>query len=420
MKGGVKKINPTKEGFTPVMDMLTKGTISLLTATSLKGFMIQLNVPTNASEFKAVDSSGRFTLPVISYILKIVVIQNKGKMSLPRLLLNGKYYIKSCETSDSLIEESKTQQNIWEGSILGGKEEICPPIVNTSFFTNEKMNDLLALLLSKSEEGTDLRSVLNYIMENSNRNIGIITMPMIEGSYTLSQFIRSGATAEIIKDAKISVLIKVIRLFLQGYIHLDLHTNNSLVLVNNRMHTWLIDFGKVFVLDLTTVQGVHLDSLRSVLEQYLFPSRQTRSTVPPTDTNYSDIILQILQAIEGIDHSHNLTMHNLDYSQMKWAIPFLHDKDVALFIYREINAMKDIDKLSANSIKRLKRDHLLPNSLPTQLQPLVPGTPGTPTEPDQIYFSGVTESYSGGRGIMRKRKTRKRKPRKLRLTRVRF
>ena len=171
MKGGVIQTNLDKKDFTAILDMLIHGTISLLTANSLKGFMIQLDVPEQFSEFKTIYN-GRFTVPVVSYLLKFVIIHDKStrplKRPLPSLTLNnGRSIVKACETPTKFLNEATTQQHIWEESIVGGKEEICPSVANIAFFTGTKTDELLALLLSKSEEGTDLYTVLKYLRDNS-------------------------------------------------------------------------------------------------------------------------------------------------------------------------------------------------------------------------------------------------------------
>ena len=473
MKGGVTQNNPGKTEFTPVWDMLLQGVISLLTANSLKGFMIQLDVPEQYSEFKTIYN-GRFTVPVVSYLLKFVIIHDKStrplKRPLPSLTLNGRRIVKACETPTKFLNEATTQQHIWEESIIGGKEEICPSVANIAFFTGTKTDELLALLLSKSEEGTDLYIVLKYLRDNSEGNIGVLTMPMIEGSKTLSQFAKDlsreataasaadvARTVDFIRAAKISVLTKVVRLFLQGYIHLDLHTNNSLVVFDTPIHTWLIDFGTVYELDPTSVEGRALEDLRTVLQEYLLPARTTRSKVIKEDdatANHADIILRILNAIERIDSDNN-SKYGVDYSQMKWAIPFLHDGDAALTIFNELSAMQDASTLSAQALKRMKADgritapesthvpvfHPLPvMTAPPRTpasQPVMTAPPGTPatqppgtpatqppgtpaTQPPGTPDAGYDDyiglfAKSGG-----KRKSRRRKRIRKRSTRVRF
>jgi hypothetical protein len=287
---------------------------------------------------------------------------------------------------------------------------------------------------------------------------------MIEGSKTLSQFDKDlsrpataasdadvARTDDVIRAAKISVLTKVVRLFMQGYIHLDLHTNNSLVVFDTPIHTWLIDFGTVYELDPTSVEGRALEDLRTVLQEYLLPARITRSKVireNDATANHADIILRVLDAIERIDSDNN-SKYGVDYSQMRWAIPFLHDGDAALTIFNELSAMQDASTLSAQALKRMKADgritapeathvpvfHPLPVMpapprtpaqpiTPTQLitptQPIgTPATqpPGTPATqpPDAGYDYIGLFAKSGG-----KRKSRRRKRNRKRSTRVRF
>jgi hypothetical protein len=484
MKGGVVQTNLDKHEFTPIWDMLNKGSISLLTANSLKGFMIQLDVDEQYSEFKTMLNA-RFTLPVLSYLLKFVILYDKRnpplERRLPSLELDGHSIGKARETPTKFLKEASTQQDVWMASIVGGKKEICPSVANTAFFTGAKTDELLQLLLSKSTEGTGLYTVLEYIRDNSEGNIGVLTMPMIEGSKTLEEFAKdlsvpatTAAAAEVartnavIRAAKISVLTKVVRLFLLGYIHLDLHKNNSLVVLDDKIHTWLIDFGTVYhywdPVKGPLEGGRPLNDLRTVLQEYLLPARTTRRKVSDANesdasANHVDIILRVLTAIERCD-SNNNSKYGVDYSQMRWAIPFLHDGDAALTIFNELYATQNVSTLSAEALRR-KTGISDPESTPVPdfhplqaMQATQPGTqatqpgtqatqpgtqatqppgtqatqppgtqatqpPGTPAGTDSIRdYLGLFANSGGKR--RRKRISRRRKIIRKRSTRVRF
>lgn len=108
--GGAKLIHPEKAGFTPIYDMLNArmSRLELLTYASLYGFMFELIVPPELSEYNTFDKNGKLTVPITNFILKFVVI-TPLTVRLPEY--NG--VKKASETPVNFLKEANAQQSIW-------------------------------------------------------------------------------------------------------------------------------------------------------------------------------------------------------------------------------------------------------------------------------------------------------------------
>ena len=266
--GGLKQVHSTKTGFTPVYDMINSPSakLSLLTANSLKRFIISLSVDSEDAEYKDAEYKSKFTAPkkkiVTEYIIKFAVITPSEENLPPYNNIH-----KASETRDSYVNEAKMQQRIWSDSIKEGLEEICPPIANFSVLDNDNSKKLMTSIINNPNPSLlinpnsreNARDVLNYLLDTVTNNrtyeLGIIVMPKVNNSITLSDFLDleggyvfNGVT--VIEDQRqhaiMSVLTKKLRLFLNiGVIHFDLHANNALIYVKNGiLNSLIIDFGQ--------------------------------------------------------------------------------------------------------------------------------------------------------------------------------
>jgi hypothetical protein len=247
-KGGAKSRYPDKKGFQAVYDMLASpsSTLSILTTSSLKGFMLKLDVIEEEAAYKTDNNT-----PITSYILKFVVISNGNRVE---RLENYNNKTKESEKHDDFIEEAKLQQSIWMSSIQQIQHEICPSVANLAIFDNNGARILLDDLfnmydLPELKELTDLFTYL-YRQLTGTRGLGILTMPNIVGSQTLYRFYNIPGISNAVKiDVKAQLAAQVIILFLYlCVIHFDLHSSNSLVFLNpttNNYETRIIDFGRV-------------------------------------------------------------------------------------------------------------------------------------------------------------------------------
>ena len=241
-KGGAKLRHESKQGIKAIYDMINSqsSTLSILTTSSLKGFMVKLDVNPEASEFYALSTTTtRFQEPIVSYVLKFVVISN-SVMDLDDFDGNKK----QTETRRSFIDEAELQQAVWENSIIGGTPEICPSVANLSIFNNNSSKVFLDFLINKAND-TGLKDLFIYLKQQLgfNKGIGVLTMPNIIDSTTLS---RVPENKKI--EAKIDLSAQLIRLFIEiCVVHFDLHSGNALIVFDSNgdiITSRIIDFGR--------------------------------------------------------------------------------------------------------------------------------------------------------------------------------
>jgi len=306
-KGGVRLKDTSLTGFEPIQQMLNSpnAKLKVLTASSLKGFMLTLDVqPGNSKYLTQTKTDKNFKTEATSFILKYVVITDSGQklsyynyffvgMDVEVLRLKNKKYEyekaivtgvspdapgvkvvmvdvkyedgtmdtgvsvgndkvrgfkKASETDESFYNEAILQQDIWESSVQGNKEAICPPVANFSMFDHQSSIDLLTQQLqSKSNQNNN---ILNYLLNEVNKSqtykIGILTMPKIK-SITLYDFLDNNyRNVSLIKYMYSSAIARLVRLFVDSTktFHFDLHGGN--VLVMDSGECIIIDFGNAF------------------------------------------------------------------------------------------------------------------------------------------------------------------------------
>ena len=135
-RGGGKKKNKEKMGFTPVEDMITSiGTeFDVLTAESLFGFMVTMDVPVQYAEYYGRSKGGiKLNSPITKYLLKLSVIDVTQHYLDPIVLEFSRGYNKSSETPHHFYKEALLQQRIWLERIVGGSVPICPDVYSISY-----------------------------------------------------------------------------------------------------------------------------------------------------------------------------------------------------------------------------------------------------------------------------------------------
>jgi serine/threonine protein kinase len=272
MKGGGKKKNADKMGFTPVADMITSiGTeFDVLTADSLFGFMITMVVsPTNAEYYGPSIGGTRLSTPITQYLLKLSIL-NVEQTDLDPITLNrGRAQNKSSETVLNFYKEARLQQRLWQDSIVGGTHPICPDVYNISY-------DCGGVLFGRQHKSSTIKrkgitkypQVYDYLFDYHQRDakVGAIAMEYIPNSRSLHDIVYDADSDAGFKEmALITAGAQVLRLFLDyGIIHTDLHGGN--VIVDKSGMSYIIDFGMVF--DLNDSIDSRLNDVKESRKQY--------------------------------------------------------------------------------------------------------------------------------------------------------
>ena len=227
--------NNTENDFLPIVRMLSNPlSLTLLSSSSLKGFIYTLNVSEEVSEYVDLNpQSGDFNSPVTSYILKVVIISESANEKITeRYDTHGNgTFEKSTESQESLIYESKIQMAAWKRSVEYGNPMVCPSIANLTIFTDngnskEFIERLMAIQSHNLQD--EYKFSLEYLLyllnkPDSNYRIGVLTMPNIANSITYKSYMFNDRYIDK-TIVSIQLITQIIRLFLQSIvIHFDLH-----------------------------------------------------------------------------------------------------------------------------------------------------------------------------------------------------
>jgi hypothetical protein len=363
--GGVKKRHPEKSGIEPIIHMLMKGKVKLLSNSSLFGIIFQLSVDENDSEYMDVQN-GKFVIPVTDYVFKVACIGETEGLSDGTI---NPYYDfdgveKKVEAISSLLNEAKLQQKIWIDSIVGGRPPLCPSVVDVLFFSKEEEtvstnyssydNDSINQLVGTTQHNYDeypgkpflslffknltgqekqsMKRIVNVFSSVFNKNthleLGIIVMPMISNSSTLINYCFDTPNREFIPAVKAAFVAKVIRLFIEsGVVHLDLHGYNVLVYRNRDglLDVVIIDFGKICYIesgipDMYLTKAEKRDAMR---KQNLFLNKlATMSLSSPSDDklDYIDEVVTEINDILSMGSMHYISYYTDDILLMAFNI----------------------------------------------------------------------------------------------------
>jgi hypothetical protein len=417
------KITTNNPDFKPVYNMVNRpnSKLSVLTVNSLKGFMLNLTVDENESEYKNLDTNGKkFTVPVTRFILKFVILRGPNDFT-PLQSYNGRS--KSFETRKSFLEEAKLQQYVWSKSIRGGSPAICPSVANFTMFDTIDSANLMWFFLKKVEMDPTATFMFNYLYNNSNingRGIGVLTMPAITQSTTLDRFLtlrdnslfyQTEITHEIKSHTISSVFAQIARLFIGiGVIHLDLHPGNVMIYLDpnnklfdpkNKIKTLLIDFGRASNINdkEEDVLGEQ-DKADAILLKTKLNSDFFKLVVSSSDDEKRKYMKSILDAIARADFSIHQPHYRDGFSyQMMWydqyRTYYIQDNDDIRSEYAKlfVNAF-DILKhmmtanierpgISSTTINKYKQKGSLVNFNK------LPDPPQRPVPVGQIYYRGV-------------------------------
>ena len=246
--------------FYPVIEMISDPTsrIRIFFDTSLKSWVLLLIVAPGHSMYTNISG-----VEQTEFIIKLCIVTEpitENGVVVPKYVKMPNYYSingntdpypKSSETMDSIFSESKIQQDVSLDSILGGSNEVSPPVTSFAIFDVAQSAEFLSILKNKAlsqsgRERAELIHAIEYlrpiIMDNSYK-LGVIAMPRILNSIPVAQI-------QISDDKlRIETIVSVVRLVvIDKAFPFDLHTNNRLYVsdatnpINNRIV--LIDYGR--------------------------------------------------------------------------------------------------------------------------------------------------------------------------------
>ena len=344
VKGGGKKRNSKKMGFKPVEDMIKSvGTkFSMLTADSLFGFMVIMEVRPENYEYSGLSSTNQsMTRKITTYLLKLAVISQRPFHYLqPSIRIPGGSppFCKASETPVNLYREAKLQQRVWLDSIVGGRIPVCPDVYAFSVDAGDSIfGGAQSRSSYKPQSETNFKECYDFLHAKSHGHgrrpdddytIGAIAMEYIPNSRVLHDILHEVDNMEYKTAVCISAGAQVLRLFLNhSILHLDLHAGN--ILANDEGIAFLIDFG--MVLDITKltrndVFGLQLEfgddmNMETMQAQFMSKAYDIRHESTASKVEWCKGMFTFFRRVEerlnGRFQMHSLNTNLLDYSLHK-------------------------------------------------------------------------------------------------------
>ena len=411
-KGGVKARFPRKLGFQPVYDMIidSNSQLSVLTTSSLKGFMVKLDINNQDINNQDINNQNIIAykteknVPITSYILKFVIITE-------RVVNLGLYNDnkKQSETRNDFIGEAKLQQLIWQASIEGSREELCPSVANLTICDNNGGKLLLNKLLTLPNiQNTELETLFKYLRTSmsSNRGLGILTMPNINNATTLNNLIKDmknetniglkNIIKNFILESKIHLAAQVIMLSIElGIFNFDLHGGNTLIYkdVNNKTQTRLIDFGRAS--DILSDTNDYLSRVNKLpIRRELMGFYNRLEAILNLNLNLNKIpnekkinfVKDILNYLITIDIENNNLIYNKPSAQISWIQDIINNDTlcIAVFNLNDSISQKQQSGLTEEKIEEYKRKNVFQNL----------DNPDTYVQNKELGFSSASQNES--------------------------
>ena len=309
LHGGAIKKNPGKHGFVPIRDMLenSTATLELLSDDSSYGFIVELTVHADHSEYTTIDDQ-----PITSFILKIVVTSPE-KNSI--LLTYKDDKPKRTESVSNFVNEAKVQQQIWLQSIQHRNPEICPDVLDVFFFDYTNSKHLIRLFETVTLDENIKFSMLRYLNNIFNKSniygLGLMVMPKVINSITLYSYLSKYPRNSAVYS---NIIAQIVRLFMiNGIIHLDLHNDNILINTDN-LYCEIIDFGIILQLQPD--------------EYHMYRSRYEQLN---DDAQKSEFMKDILNHISVSEVSEVQRQFQKNQSNIRWLIDYA-DKNTNTYL----------------------------------------------------------------------------------------
>jgi len=398
-KGGAKSRFPRKLGFQAVYDMIIapNSQLSVLTTSSLKGFMVKLDVNTDVNTDISAYTTEKKE-PITSYVLKFVIITERV---VNLVAYDGNR--KQSEVRDDFIAEAKLQQLIWYSSIEGDRPELCPSVANLTICDNNGGKLLLNKLLALTKNDAELTRLFTYLQTSmsTNRGLGILTMPNINNATTLNSLIKEMKNEtnirlqEIINDfileSKKHLAAQVIMLFLElGIFNFDLHGGNTLIYkdANNKLQTRLIDFGRAS--DILTNNDDYLTEVNKVpIRRHLTAFYNQLEAILNSNSNTENekrkFVDNILKYLISIDTDNNTRIYGKQTSQISW-IQSIINNNLCLEVFNLFDTIstKQQSGLTEEKIEDYKRKNVFQDL----------DNPDTYVQNKELGFSSASQNES--------------------------
>ena len=358
-KGGVRKINNAISDADALRSMLTNSLSNkAISYGSLKCFVWVFDIAPANSQYNDINiTTGQLNRPVTKYIIKVVINTPAGSVNMATPYVDPitrTAHDKSSESSNSLVEEANTQQLAWIKTFSQGVYVECPSVASLCFFNNQNGINFVNFLQDRfgsnnMNDNNDnikrtnyickyLLDKLNYNPPNINvaRGIAVILMPLVgeeeigAETATLHDFLNfpigynfnGWIINETQKDAAFSSIIAaVIRLFIAGIIHMDLHSKNSLIYYTSdrRLHCKILDFGNSSIFtdnrDDSFLNRQEKGQLVNLLAQTKNKFLQYKNDTTDSQQKIA-LVAGVMNEIQHMDRRANTRRFNTGYSQM--------------------------------------------------------------------------------------------------------
>jgi hypothetical protein len=368
-KGGVTKKNNAISDADALRNMITNSVSNnAISYGSLKCFVWVFDIAPANSQYNDINvTTGQLNRPVTKYVIKVVITNPNKSRDMPNQYVDpitGTSHIKSSDAITSLVQEANTQQEAWIKTFSQGVYVECPSVASLCFFDNQNGKNFVNFLRNRfgsnnMNDNNDNIKRTNYICQylldqlnynpptiNDTRGIAVILMPLVgeeeigAETATLHDFIHfpigHNFYGWVINEkqqnaAFSSIIASVIRLFIAGIIHMDLHGKNSLIYYtrDTRLHCKILDFGNSSIftdnLDDSFLKKSDKSQLVALLAQDGGEFLQYKNDKTDGPQKIA-LVKKVMNKIQDMDRIGNDRRFQTGYSQMGgwWNIIKLH------------------------------------------------------------------------------------------------
>ena len=370
--GGVRQIDLSVSSFFAVLLMICArgATLTLISYSSLKGFVFRLVIPTHLySQFFTLNpQKTAFNKPVVTLILKFEIL-SRDEEGLSPLIVNGKSYTKVTDRIIDFHNEAKTQQNIYKDTLWPNGHPTTLSVADFSYFDIAGADILLEKLHGIADPSSKV--ILEYLHAElvSNvsraqygytvypRHLGMIAMEEAsEGFMTIAQIVQSNGNREALKFDCLYAFAENIILFVKlKLLNYDCNRSNVMgnptdIDVNTLDRAELIDFGRIL--------NIRQDFVRAL----------ERERVTITNGTYS-VVWNILLANSGLLQNPNINTSTYTPLDAKiYELGISEVEDLTVLTDLEIDALRrlmreEVDQQFLQALSEARNDRILKSDL---------------------------------------------------------